>query len=49
MLSPLLFDLYSEEVFQEGLLNYSKRIETNGIAINSLRYADDTVQSSGIM
>lgn len=43
VLSPLLFNLYSESVFKEALENVEAGIKINGTFINNLRYADDTV------
>ena len=43
ILSPLLFNLYSENIFAEALQNTSAGIKINGKTINNLRYADDTV------
>ena len=43
ILSPLLFNLYSENIFEEALRNTSAGIKINGKTINNIRYADDTV------
>lgn len=43
ILSPLLFNLYSETVFEKALENMQEGIKVNGRFINNLRYADDTV------
>ncbi|CAH1224416.1 unnamed protein product [Diabrotica balteata] len=43
VLSPLLFNLYSEEIFQNTLNNIEAGVTVNGKLINNLRYADDTV------
>ena len=43
ILSPLLFNLYSEHIFQEALDERSEGVIINGVVINNLRYADDTV------
>lgn len=43
VLSPLLFNLYSENIFQEALENVETGIKVNGTCINHIRYADDTV------
>lgn len=43
VLSPLLFNLYAENIFKEALDESSGGIKVNGIPINNLRYADDTV------
>ncbi|KAI5732155.1 hypothetical protein M8J77_022354 [Diaphorina citri] len=43
VLSPLLFNLYSEELFNEALEDSNEGISINGTIINNIRYADDTV------
>ncbi len=43
VLSPLLFNIYAEAIFSEALDEASGGIRINGIPINNLRYADDTV------
>lgn len=43
VLSPLLFNLYSEAVFREALEEKEIGIKVNGMWINNIRYADDTV------
>ena len=43
VLSPLLFNVYSEEIFNKALENDAGGILVNGIPLNNLRYADDTV------
>lgn len=43
VLSPLLFNIYSEEIIKEALEEKTAGIRINGIPINNLRYADDTV------
>ena len=44
ILSPLLFNIYSEAILNEALLNLSdKGININGERVNNIRYADDTV------
>jgi len=42
ILSPILFNLYSEFLIQEALES-TKGIKINGINITNIRYADDTV------
>lgn len=41
ILSPLLFNVYSEEIFQH-LENINAGVKVNGVNINNIRYADDT-------
>lgn len=43
VLSPLLFNLYSESIFQEVLGERGLGIRVNGVWVNNIRYADDTV------
>lgn len=43
VLSPLLFNLYSEAIFQEALHGKHQGIILNGTIVNNLRYADDTI------
>ena len=43
VLSPLLFNIYSEATFKEALDETSGGIRVNGVVIYNLRYADDTV------
>lgn len=43
VLSPLLFNVYSEAVFQQALSDCSEGITINGEILNNLRFADDTV------
>ena len=43
ILSPLLFNVYSEHLFKEALENIEDGVVINGEIINNLRYADDTV------
>lgn len=42
VLSPLLFNTYSERLFREAL-EAEEGILLNGVLINNLRYADDTI------
>jgi len=42
ILSPLLFNIYSEKIFQESIAEENKGIKVNGKFINNIRYADDT-------
>lgn len=41
ILSPLLFNIYSESIFGESLQDVTKGLKVNGIIINNIRYADD--------
>lgn len=43
ILSPLLFNIYSEEIFKEALDDIELGISINGQRLNNVRYADDTV------
>ncbi|RZF44527.1 hypothetical protein LSTR_LSTR002300 [Laodelphax striatellus] len=43
VLSPLLFNIYSEKIISKALEEETGGIKINGIPINNLRYADDTV------
>ena len=43
LLSPLLFNIYSEAIFREALEGIEYGIKINGKIINNIRYADDTV------
>lgn len=43
VLSPMLFNLYSEHIFGMALADTSDGVKVNGVNINSIRYADDTV------
>lgn len=42
VLSPILFNLYSEAIFNEVLHDAAEGIKMNGELINNIRYADDT-------
>jgi len=43
ILSPLLFNIYSEIIFKKALEEEEIGIQVNGHWINNIRYADDTV------
>lgn len=43
VLSPLLFNIYSEAVISMALTDLEAGIKINGTIVNNLRYADDTV------
>ena len=43
VLSPLLFNIYSEAIFRESLEDAEMGIKVNGVLINNIRYADDGV------
>jgi hypothetical protein len=47
ILSPILFNLYAEEIMSEALEDTEEGININGKVINNLRYADDTVLIAG--
>lgn len=42
-LSPLLFNLYSEQIFKKALEDIVVDINMNEILINNIRYADDSL------
>ena len=43
ILSPILFNIYSECIFREALEDSEAGILVNGQRLNNIRYADDTV------
>lgn len=43
VLSPLLFNLYSDKIFKEALEGTEHGIKVNGVLLNTIRYADDTL------
>lgn len=43
ILSPILFNLYSEFIFREALENIDEGIPLNGVRVNNIRYADDAI------
>lgn len=43
VLSPLLFNIYSEDIMNKALADQEHGIKINGRPVNNLRYADDTV------
>lgn len=43
VLSPMLFNMYSELIFRNALEGSEDGIKVNGRLINNMRYADDTV------
>lgn len=47
ILSPILFNLYSEDIVNRALDDQDMGIKINGMTINNLRYADDTVILAG--
>lgn len=49
ILSPTLFNLYSEDIVRKALDDQDIGIEINGKVINNLRYADDTVLLAGTL
>lgn len=42
VLSPTLFNVYSEEIFRESLTDRSEGVRIGGETVNNIRYADDT-------
>ena len=42
ILSPGLFNLYSEVILRNALATYDKGVRLGGLVLNNLRYADDT-------
>lgn len=47
VLSPMLFNLYSEEILNEVLDDTKEGIILNGVLMNNIRYADDTLLLTG--
>lgn len=43
VLSPMLFNVYSEQIFKRALQDRTQGIKVNGVVINNIRYADDTI------
>lgn len=43
ILSPILFNIYAEQAFNETLENRGKGVKIDGEIINNIRYADDIV------
>ncbi|CAG9834829.1 unnamed protein product [Diabrotica balteata] len=43
VLSPLLFNIYSKEIFARALEQSREGVKINGRVLNNVRYADDTV------
>uniref|UniRef100_A0A8D8S118 Craniofacial development protein 2 n=1 Tax=Cacopsylla melanoneura TaxID=428564 RepID=A0A8D8S118_9HEMI len=43
ILSPILFNIYSEYIFRESLDEMEEGIPINGVKLNNIRYADDTI------
>ena len=43
ILSPILFNVFSENIFEIALKNETHGIKINGETVNNIRYADDTV------
>ena len=43
VLSPLLFNVYSEEIIKQALGDIDEGILINGKRLNNIRYADDTI------
>lgn len=49
ILSPLLFSIYSEAIFEEAILHEHISVKVNWKFVNNLRYIDDTVILAGTM
>lgn len=49
ILSSLLFNIYSEAIFQEALHNAQEGMKVNVVIINNIRYADNTTLVAGSM
>lgn len=47
ILSPVLFNLYLEDILNKALNDPEMGIKINGLSINSLRYSNDTVLIAG--
>lgn len=43
IVSPILFNIYSEQIFLEALEDAEEVIPINGTRLNNIRYADDTL------
>ena len=43
VLSPLLFNIYSEAIFDAAMSESEEGVIINGVRLNNLRFADDTV------
>ena len=41
--SPLLFNIYSENIFKEAIEELIDGIKINGVLLNNIRFADDTI------
>ena len=49
VLSPLVFNIYSEEIFKQALEDQEEGIVLNGVSVNNIRYADDTLLISNTL
>ena len=47
MLSPLLFNIYAENIMREALEEWESGISIGGRIVTNLRYADDTTLLAG--
>lgn len=47
ILSPLLFNIYSQRIFRESIEKERIGIKVKGVIINNIRYADDTTILAG--
>lgn len=43
VLSLLIFNLYAEAIFEEALTEEDEGIKFNGVGVNNIRYADDSL------
>ncbi|XP_044740114.1 uncharacterized protein LOC123301440 [Chrysoperla carnea] len=43
VLSPIFFNVYAEHIINEAIENLDIGVKFNGVRVNNLRYADDTV------
>jgi hypothetical protein len=47
IISPILFNVYSERIIENALTDRPEGIKINGVLINNIRYADDTALIAG--
>lgn len=48
-MSPLIFNFHFEKTFHEALDNINEGIKINGITVNNIKYADETVPLADIV